>query len=218
MRNIPSLVLICFISACSNAPEITKPEKDASQLKAKKIYVISHGWHTSFVLPASAIQQNNKALKARFGNTPYIEIGWGDKGFYQAEEITGSLTIRAILWPTESVIHAVAVPEKPDDYFVSNEIEEICLTENEYYSLVNFINNSFKRDLNNKIMPLQKGLYGNSQFYQGRGSYHILNTCNVWTAKGLASAGFDIVTMFKLTAGSIMNYLKNLEEASDSRC
>ena len=62
-------------------------------------------------------------------------------------------------------------------------------------------------------MPLSKGIYGDSQFYEGTGRYSMLNTCNVWTAKGLNSAGFDISPMFNLTAGSVMNYLENTQPA-----
>ena len=54
---------------------------------------------------------------------------------------------------------------------------------------------------------MNPGIYGNSQFYKAKGDFHIFNTCNKWTAKGLESAGMKISTTFKLTAGSIMNYL-----------
>ena len=47
-----------------------------------EVYVVNHGWHTGFVLPASDIQQVIPELKNRFGNAPYIEFGWGDNEFY----------------------------------------------------------------------------------------------------------------------------------------
>jgi hypothetical protein len=40
-----------------------------------------------------------------------------------------------------------------------------------------------------------------------------MNTCNKWTAKGLKSAGMDISPTFKLTADSIMDYLKEYRKA-----
>ncbi|MGF1760774.1 DUF2459 domain-containing protein, partial [Photobacterium sagamiensis] len=45
------------------------------------------------------------------------------------------------------------------------------------------------------------------QFYKGVGDYHLMNTCNQWTAKGLKSTGMDISPTFKLTAGSVMKYV-----------
>ena len=53
-----------------------------------EVYVVNHGWHTGFVLPASDIQHVIPELKNRFGNAPYIEFGWGDNEFYQAEGVT----------------------------------------------------------------------------------------------------------------------------------
>lgn len=48
---------------------------------------------------------------------PYLEFGWGDKYFYQAENPTVGLGIKAILWSTKSVVHVVALPLRPDEYF-----------------------------------------------------------------------------------------------------
>ena len=73
--------------------------------------------------------------------------------------------------------------------------------------LISFIENSFYKQSNGDIVPLKNGIYGDSQFYKGEGDYYLMNTCNKWTAKGLSSAGMDISTTFKLTAGSIMDYL-----------
>ena len=39
-----------------------------------------------------------------------------------------------------------------------------------------------------------------------------MNTCNKWTAKGLKSAGMDISPTFKLTADSIMDYVKEYRQ------
>ena len=79
-----------------------------------EVYVVNHGWHTGFVIPASGIHQLIPELKNRFGNAPYIEFGWGDNEFYQAEEITSGITLKAIFLPTDSVVHAVLVPLKVD--------------------------------------------------------------------------------------------------------
>ena len=180
-----------------------------------EVYVVNHGWHTGFVLPASDIQQVIPELKNRFGNAPYIEFGWGDNEFYQAEEITSSITLKAIFLPTDSVVHAVAVTRKADKYFKHSEVEKFCLEDPEFKSLVIFISSSFYRDESGNILKLNHGIYGDSQFYKAKGDFHIFNTCNKWTAKGLESAGMNISTTFKLTAGSIMNYLSS--EGSSGR-
>jgi uncharacterized protein (TIGR02117 family) len=209
MKNIVLFVLIVFLSGCSAQPFVVEQADKFSATGENTIYVVSHGWHTGFVIPAGSIQALIPELALRFKDAPYLEIGWGDKGFYQAKEITSGLTIQAIFWPTESVIHSVAVPIRTEEYFRHSEIEKICLTESELSSLITFISNSFYKDDTGAVVTLKNGLYGNSQFYKGVGNYYLMNTCNKWTAKGLKSIGMDIFPAFKLTAGSIMNYLKD---------
>ena len=139
----------------------------------------------------------------------------GDNEFYPAEEITSGVTLKAIFLPTDSVVHAVAVTRKADNFFKHSEVEKFCLEDPEFKSLVKFISSSFFRDESGNILKLNHGIYGDSQFYKAKGDFHIFNTCNKWTAKGLESAGMNISTTFKLTAGSIMNFL--FKEESSGR-
>ena len=102
---------------------------------------------------------------------------------------------------------------KADWYFKHSEVGKFCLEDSEFISLVDFISNSFYRDESGNILKLNNGIYGDSQFYKAKGDFHIFNTCNKWTAKGLESAGMKISTTFKLNADSIMSYLSR-EESS----
>jgi uncharacterized protein (TIGR02117 family) len=172
--------------------------------ETEAIYIVSHGWHTGFVVPAIAMQSRLPALKQRFKNTPYLEIGWGDKGFYQANEVTSGLTLQAMFWSIGSVIHVVAVPEKVKRYFSKVQVEKLCLTPEQHTALIQFITDSFYKDRNGQIVARQWGRYGDSQFYEATETYHIFNTCNKWVARGLQCAGMAIDPILKLTAGSVM--------------
>ena len=206
MKNhIPLIALLIAANMVIGLIKCFAAEIDKSA--RNEVYVVNHGWHTGFVVPASGIQQLIPELKQRFRNAPYIEFGWGDKEFYQAEEITSGVTLKAIFLPTDSVVHAVAVTRKADKYFNHSEVEKFCLEDSEFKSLLEFISSSFYRDESRNILKLNHGIYGDSQFYKAKGDFHIFNTCNKWTAKGMESAGMNISTTFKLTAGSIMNYL-----------
>jgi len=169
--------------------------------------------HTGFVVPAGAIQSQLPQLYERFADTPYLEFGWGDREYYQAEEITSGLTMRAIFLPTESVVRAVAVQERPDIHFADNELEILCLDSRQYSLLIGFIEHSFYKDIDGNIKNSKDGADGDSQFYKGEGHYYLMNTCNSWTARGLKSAGLNISPTFKLTAGSIMGYLSRHNRA-----
>ena len=208
-----SLLIALLIAANMGISLIKCFAAEIDKFVGNEVYVVNHGWHTGFVLPASDIQKVIPELKNRFGNAPYIEFGWGDNEFYQAEEITSGITLKAIFLPTDSVVHAVLVPLKVDRYFKNSEVEKFCLEDSKLESLIKFISSSFYRDLSGNILKLNHGIYGDSQFYKAKGDFHIFNTCNKWTAKGLESAGMKISTTFKLTAGSIMNFLSR-EESS----
>ncbi len=207
-RLLVCLLLLYILTACSSSPDIVLPVPDDTQPDEYTMYIVGHGWHTGIVIPALAIQNKLPQLKQRFPSAPFLEIGWGDQGFYQANEITSKLTLQAIFWPTESVVHVVAVPEEPYRYFSSSEVVKICLAKNRFDSLLQFLENSFYKTVDKNIDPTKHGIYGDSQFYTGEGDYYLMNTCNKWTAKALASSGFDIGTTFKLSSESVMGFLR----------
>jgi uncharacterized protein (TIGR02117 family) len=201
------LTLSLFIvSACSTKPHVLK-QTEIGVPGSREIYVVRQGWHTGFVVPSSTIQTQLPQLYERFGDTPYMAFGWGDKEYYQAEQITSGLTVKAILWPTESVMKVVAIPERPDIHFTENDLEALCLDSKQYALLIGFIENSFYKDSDGKLKKSKNSSDRNSQFYSGEGQYYSMNTCNNWTAKGLKSAGLNISPNFKQTAGSVMGYL-----------
>ena len=209
MKIIFIVIILILFSGCSSKPYIVQYSEGNSTTEGHEIYVVSHGWHTGFVVPAGDIQARLPQLKERFGDIPYLEFGWGDKHFYQAKEITTGLALRAILWPTDTVIHAVAVPKNPNEHFQNSEVEKLCLSDGNFFSLTSFISNSFDKDKEGEILELINRVYDDSQFYQSVGDYYLMNTCNKWTAKGLKSAGIDISPTFKLTASSVMNDIRS---------
>ncbi len=208
MRKHLLLILIFFVCGCSAKPHIVKNSEPFSDVGSNTVFVVNHGWHTGFIVPAKDIFTRIPELKNRFRYSKYIEFGWGDKGFYQAQEITSVLTIKAILWPTESVIHAVSIPQDPFINSRNSDIEELNLTDRNFSSLISFIANSFFKNNKGEVQILKDGIYGDSQFYKGIGDYYLMNTCNKWTAKGLRSAEVDISPTLILTANDVMGYVR----------
>jgi uncharacterized protein (TIGR02117 family) len=204
------LIFLLTLFGCSDNPKVVHYPEKYSGLGHNEVYVVSHAWHTGFVIPSTKVYEVIPPLEKRFGGSANIEFGWGDKRFYQAKEITIGLTIRAILWPTDTVVHAVAIPKNVRGYFANSQIYLLCLNDKELSSLVKFVLNSFGKNRLGEVEMLAKGIYGDSQFYKGVGDYHLLNTCNEWTAKGLKSIGMDISPATKLTAESVMRYLSEI--------
>lgn len=210
MKRILVIFICLFFSAgCSTKPQIVRNYyQDAGTSQQHNIYVLSHGWHTGIVVNAEDLNKLIPSLSQRFAKAGKYEIGWGDQGFYQAKEITTGLTLRAVFWPTPTVIHVVGLYKAPALSFPKSEVEKLTLSHESYSNLLEFLKSSFFFDDNSEPVSLRKGIYGDSQFYRAVGTYYLFNTCNKWTAKGLASAGFDISTFFKLSSESVISYVK----------
>ncbi len=170
----------------------------------RPIYIVSHGWHTGIVIPGDQLGTELSFLNEYFPNRLYLEFGWGDKAFYQAKEITTGIALKAALWPSESVMHIVAVPEEPHRFFKQSQIVEVKLSAKGYSLLQSYLSRSFYRGSQGEVISGHKGLYGDSLFFQATDHFHLFNTCNSWTAKALDSAGVPISTFFTLTADSVM--------------
>ncbi|SUH19748.1 membrane protein [Salmonella enterica subsp. enterica] len=69
----------------------------------------------------------------------WYEIGWGDKGFYQSQEITTALTLQAMFWSSGAVMHIVAFSGQPERYFVGSEIKSLLLHTNQRNSLMRYL-------------------------------------------------------------------------------
>ena len=209
---VPFIVLILVLSACATKPYALTPESSTDEnTSGATVYVSNHGWHTGLILPAKKMNERLPALGLRFGQVPYYEFGWGDAGYYQTKKVTSGLLCRAVIWPTDAVLHVVAVPEVPGIYFPFSEIVRLTVTQSGLESLLEYIISSFIKDADGDILSLDRGIYGDSEFYQACGKYFLTNTCNTWTAKGLKSSGMDICAACKLTAGSIMRYLRKAD-------
>lgn len=197
-----------FMFGCSTMPKAIEPGKKPQLCTEQdEVYVLSHGWHTGIAIKADDLNKLIPALATRFFRVRYYEIGWGDAGFYQANEITTGLTLRAMFWSPGSVLHVVGFNDDPKHYFYRSEVKIIKTSHENYLHLLEFIQSSFKKDQAGNILAEKRGIYADSQFYTGMGTYQLFNTCNKWTAKALYSIGMDISPILKLTSSSVMHAL-----------
>lgn len=192
--------IVPFSSKVANTPTNTSP--------SQQIFIANHGWHTGIIVPADALRQRLPDLAARFPYYDWLEIGWGDAGFYQNETITIALTLNAVLTPSDTVMHVVGFDGEPSAMFYQSEVIAHPISTAQLDNVLTFIDNSFAKNQADRLITQANGRYGDSQFYRAVGKYYAFNTCNKWTAKALVSAGIDIGTAYKLTASSVMNGLK----------
>lgn len=199
------LALAFMASSCATLPPVNKISGMNHVARDQPVHVVSHGWHTGIILAPENLNHLMPSLAKRFPDCDYYEVGWGDAGFYQAEKITAKITLNAVFLPSETVVHVVGFKGDPADVFSNSEIRDVSLSGEGMRSLSAFVQSSFARDDTGKLKMLGPGLYGDSQFYEGQGRYHLFNGCNKWTAKALCSGGLEIDPRFKLSAASVMN-------------
>ncbi len=75
---------------------------------------------------------------------------------------------------------------------------------------VDFIDASFERAGAARAAATGPGLYATSRFYPAKGRFHLFNTCNTWTARALAAAGFDVSASGTSRAETLMQQVRAL--------
>ncbi len=206
-------LIICsltLISGCTK-PVSTLYPPDPDRTDNKTIYIVNHGLHTGIVLP----KQNAAPYMHSFNDfksARYLEIGWGDETYYQEENETLWMGIRALFWPTDTVLHVVALQTDPIAYFPNSEVVQLKLSKKGFIRLVEFIDNSFALNEKKQIIKLESGNYGTSRFYRAKGKFHLFNNCNTWSAKAIRASGFPINPYYVFTAGDLIYQLKRSED------
>lgn len=202
MRYLLQILIIAMCFGNSNL------DNNKGVLVSKKIYILKHQWHTGIILKTEDLKHELNFLVKDFEDSKYIEVGWGDKDFYMAREETVWLLFKAAVWPTKSVLHVAEIKNHSLMMFKDDEITEIELTAENLDKLIFYIKSSFYFDENKRPEKLGEGLFGKSQFYLSEEKYHLFKTCNVWTAKGLKTAGVSIKPTRSVTSNQLFKQLK----------
>jgi len=209
LKWLSGCLLSLVVIGCTGAPQQQPEYNDGG----KPVYIVSHGgWHTGIVIAARDMGPGLAFLGNHFDKAEWYEIGWGDKQFYQAGEVTAGLALRAGLLPTDTVLHITALPEPPDAYFAKSRVIRMRIKRAGHERLLRAIADYFKLDENGNPITSGEGLYGQSLFFDATGTFHAFNTCNTWTAKMLEQAGVPIRSFMTLRANSVMRQLAPFAE------
>lgn len=175
-----------------------------------EIHVTRYDWHTGVVVAKDDLTGHLDFITHFLGEAPYYEFGWGDAEYYQRGEESPWLMAPAALWPTDSVMHVVALPHHPDDYFPASEVVSLTITADGMEAMAEAIAESFAREGNGELEPGGPGLYGESLFFPGEGRFHLRRTCNTWTLEMLAAAGLPVEPSGVIRASGVMSQLEDL--------
>ncbi|MEZ5583959.1 MAG: DUF2459 domain-containing protein [Candidatus Competibacteraceae bacterium] len=161
----------------------------------KPIYLVHNGWHSGIVVQVSDLPAFALPERADFPNARYLEMGWGDRDFYQARSIDAWAALKAAFLPTASVVHMVGFNAQVTQYFPGVNIVEFRLSPAAMDRLTRYLHDSIDRGDAARVSALGPGLYGLSRFYPAKGNFHLFNTCHVWTAGAMRASGYPFSSM-----------------------
>lgn len=176
------------------------------------IYVSSISWHTGVLLPANSLPDSLWPQGHGYADASYLEIGWGEADYYPSPGFNLWYGVKAVLWPTSSVLHVNPIYRQPEEYYSDTEVVRIEVNEEQLRRLTRFLLKEFELNENGKVIPAAEGLYADSYFYEGSSNYFFPKTSNVWAAKALKKAGFSISPIWYQNTGWLLNKAENFGE------
>lgn len=205
MKAYALFMVAVLLSACA----IPMVESIAHEGEARsRIYLVGHGWHTGLVIRYTDLPEGIWPEAGDFPQAEYLEVGWGDHDYYRSHDPGLWTTLKAAILPTQSVLHVAGFRTSPTTYFAASEVIELRLPHTSIEQLAKYIDAALAREGTQAVAPLGTGLYGDSRFYPAREMFHLFNTCNVWTARALRSAGLPVRD--SITTEGLMSQIRSL--------
>ncbi len=162
--------------------------------KEVAIYIKTNGVHTDLVVPIKT-SVKNWATNFYFAHTgikdsanyQYLAFGWGDKGFYLETPTWNDLTIRVALRAafalSTTAIHTTFYKNMQEN----SSCKKINISKEQYLKLIPYIEQSLQLSKEGKpiYIPTTANYGITDAFYEAKGKYSLLQTCNTWANGGL---------------------------------
>jgi hypothetical protein len=105
-------------------------------------------------------------------------------------------------------MHVAGLPATPGASFSGVEEVRLTLDEKTFKRLIDHLHDSFAREGGARVASSGPGVYAFSKFYPATGEFHLFNTCNTWTARGLQASGVKIDASGVQEADEVMRQLR----------
>jgi uncharacterized protein (TIGR02117 family) len=159
-----------------------------------RIQVDDNGIHTGLIVPLIAegvdwrdVFKPGDLRDPRYAGYDHVEIGWGERTFYVETptwaDVRPGTVVAGAIGSSRTLVHVDWLPEPSP----SGDTRTIVLRPEEYRRLAGFIRATLAPK--GKHQP---GYGAGDAFYEARGRYSALQTCNAWTGNALRQAGVRI--------------------------
>ncbi|MET0533472.1 MAG: DUF2459 domain-containing protein [Steroidobacter sp.] len=176
---------------------------------------MNRAWHTGIAIATADWPNRGWSVLADFSQSDYLEFGWGEEDYYQAEKESWWMAIRAALWSNSSVIHVIGVQRPTTDRLYADEIIEVRISADGLRQLTEAIEREFK-DRAPAATPVSLSAFPKpNHFYSGKRRFFFPRMCNWWTANRLEEAGCPIASWSVISSGRVMREARGF--AGDSK-
>ena len=163
---------------------------------AVEAYVLSNGIHTDYVFPVRSTTIDWSQLfplsqaRAVPADAEFIAIGWGDREFYLNTptwaDLTAARAFGALRGGNRALLHVTWL-RRAD---LRGSVWRLPLSVPQYVALAAHVHAALPGA---RAVPIAGAHYdGNDAFYEANGSYHLFETCNTWTGRGLRRADVTV--------------------------
>ncbi len=200
--------LVCAIGLAACAAAEPLPASDRGP-RGHAVRVVGDAWHTAIVIArAEAVATGLLPEADDFPQAAFLEFGWGDRVYYPAREPSIAMTLGAALTATPAIMHIAGLARPPERAHGDAQVVPVALSQDGFLSLVGAIAGDLERPGGGRAAPVSRGLYPDSYFYRARGSFHLFNTCNTWTARMLRAGGVKLSPSGVVTADDLLARLR----------
>lgn len=208
---LAALIVLAIVAGAVPVPgSASVPSGDGPPVT---IHVLSNGFHTDLVLPASAVETR---LPVRRTDYPvnqeavrHYAIGWGSRTAYTSlravSDLTPGIVARAFLLD-ETVVHVAPLGDLAHD--PDNGVYEVTVSRDQLDAMLDDIGAFFAAPA--PIPALTQGF--GDRFYEAEGRFSPVVSCNSWTGRRLRNAGIG-VGLWTITAQSLEFSLSRLPRA-----
>jgi uncharacterized protein (TIGR02117 family) len=208
MRPAILLLIACLpLAGCSS--ERTVADSERSQV----VYVVRRGWHSGVALATADWPQRDWPPLTTFADARYLEFGWGDADFYQADKPGAGMALAAVLWPSSTVMEVVPLQAAPPPGTDDFEAVAVHVTNSELKAIASSLDASFEQAIS-QTGKTYRTAGGEARFYRARGNFYLFRMCNRWTAELLQLAGCSVSPRLTMTAGQVVKAAKKCDAES----
>ena len=206
-----ALLAASVLAGCASHHACYEPSTSAASLRT--IYIVKRAWHTGIAVPAADWPDREWSVLHDFPNAKYLEFGWGDARFYQAEDETFWLGVRAALFSTASTIHVIGFEQPTPAALLADEVIEVRVSAEGLQQLARSIEQEFTDPT-----PVATGASLNAtpqpnRFYAARRRFFFPRMCNWWTARRLNDGGCPIAAWSIVTADQVTSEARGFASA-----